>query len=241
MIHSAEDVLLDGAKRILVDANVLIAFFDQRHSFHSKVFARLNPVYLSGAEFYYVQPCLLEFKEYWRRKMITECLDLRISEGYHLYREFKKSFDYSKQVNSKRQQLYLNDTQLKELRGTLEKIAGGKGVHYWFELCNQALANTLTTLEAKLDSSKFEYAKFNDKNLFPIERKDQWPKWDTADLMQEKFGLASNDSAILNMVNGAQRIDSFISNDGDILFAIANGALNPEINTYTFLDVAPYR
>lgn len=51
MIHSAEGVLLDSAKRILVDSNILIAFFDTRHKLHDKVYSRLIPVYVAGAEF----------------------------------------------------------------------------------------------------------------------------------------------------------------------------------------------
>lgn len=56
----------------------------------------------------------------------------------------------------------------------------------------------------------------------------------------EKYGLASNDAAILNMVNGGQNIEGFISNDGDILFAAANQALG-NITTITFLSLNTYQ
>jgi predicted nucleic acid-binding protein len=241
MIHSAEDALLDGAKRILIDSNILIAFFDQRHTLHNKVFDRLAPVYISGSEFYYVQPCLLEFKEYWRRKMLTECIEHRLQQGYHLYRKFEKCFVDAQLKNLGKQQLYLNDSQIKELRATLENISQGKGIQYWFDLCHQALTDTVTTLEGHLATTNFVYAKFDDNNLFPLSLKSNWPKWQTADEMQEKYCLSSNDAAILNMTNGAYNIDSFISNDGDALFAIINGALSSHIQAYTFLDTSPYR
>lgn len=238
MIHSAEGVLLDSAKRILVDSNILIAFFDTRHKLHDKVYSRLIPVYVAGAEFYYVQPCLLEFKEYWRRKIMTECIELRIQENYYFYSEFRKCYNAAKEKNGS--DLYLKDYQVKALRATLENVAKGKGVQYWFDFCNQALTNTLSTLETNLAKTNFNYAKFDDGKLFPITLKAQWPKWQTADQMQEKYGLASSDAAILNMTNSAQGVDSFLTNDGDALFAVMNGALNAHINTYTFLDTSAY-
>jgi len=240
MIHSAQDALLDGAERVLVDSNVIIAFFDQRHKFHAQTHQRLTPVYLGGADFYYVQPCLLEFKEYWRRKKLTECIELRIKEGYYLYRKFKKAFNDFSEDNARRQHLYLSDRQLKDLRATLENVAAGKGVRYWLELCQQALVGTMSSLEASLAQTRFKYARFNDDDVFPLAKREEWPNWKDADVIQEKFGLAASDAAILNMTNGGSNIDALISNDGDMLFAVANGALRAPIDIYTFLDTSFY-
>lgn len=240
MIYNADDVLLDSAKHILVDSNILIAYFDKKHTFYKNTFKRLNPRYLNGANFYYVQPCLLEFKEYWRRKLITECIELQLSLGFYFYSKFKTTYLDFKTQNSKRNHLYLSDRQLKDLRLTLENVAAGKGLLLWFQLCTIALHGRLSKIETQLSSSSFIYSRFNDNYLFPISTKSTWPKWPDADLIQEKFGLASNDAAILNMANGANGIDSFISNDGDMLFAVSNGALNFNINTYTFLDTSNY-
>lgn len=134
MIYNTEDVLLDSAKHILVDSNILIAYFDKKHKFHIPTFERLNPIYLNGANFYYVQPCLLEFKEYWRKKLITECIDLQMTLGFNFYRKFKTEYVDFKSQNSNRNHLYLSDRQLKDLRSTLENIAAGKGLLYWFAL-----------------------------------------------------------------------------------------------------------
>ena len=240
MIYNAEDVLLDSAKHILVDSNILISYFDKKHKFHNDTYKRLSPIYLGGANFYYVQPCLLEFKEYWRRKLITECIELQMTLGFNFYRKFKTEYLDFKTQNSKRDHLYLNDRQLKDLRLTLENVAAGKGLLHWFQLCHLALSGHLSKIETQLSNTRFIYSHFNDNFLFPSSNKSKWPKWPGADLIQEKFGLASNDAAVLNMVNGAKGIDSFISNDGDMLFAISNGALNSNINTYTLLDRSNY-
>tara|TARA_B110001454_G_scaffold219057_1_gene249574 strand:- start:11097 stop:11822 length:726 start_codon:yes stop_codon:yes gene_type:complete len=236
MIYKAQDVLLDSAKRILVDSNIIVAYFDEKHKFHKEVFDRLNPVYLNGASFFYVQPCLLEFKEYWRRKKLTECIEEMIGKEFYFFREFRKLYNKFRTDNQNQGYEYLSDRQIKNLRGTLENIHNNKGLNFWFDLSNVALTGTLSNLENRLSKSKFIYAKFDDNNLFPISNKPNWPKWIDADLAQEKFCLAANDAAILNMTNNAFNIDSFISNDGDMLFAVSNGALKHQINTYTFLD-----
>lgn len=241
MILSSDDALFGTAKRVFVDANVVIAYFDKRHVFHKHVHSRLNPIYLEGADFFFVQPCLLELKEYWRRKMLSETIELQLQTDYRLYSKFEKAFVDFQSENKKRNQLYLTDFQIKALRELLENVAAGKGLKYWLMLCNQALKGKLAELERTLTSSNFIYAKFNDGNVFPIELQQQWPKWAEADLLQEKYGLASNDAAILNMMNGAQNIDAFVSNDGDMLFAVASGALKDSISTYTFLDSSPYQ
>jgi predicted nucleic acid-binding protein len=241
MIHSAEDVLLDSAKRVLVDANVIIAFFDIKHRFHQTVHSRLNPVYLLGADFYYVQPCLLELKEYWRRKKITECLDICLEEDYRLFHKFEKTLRDFRSDNVKRKSLYLKDWQLKDLRSTLENVAKGKGIAHWLSLCEKAMTGSMADLDEELKGSRFKYAKFGDGDVYPNENEAYWPKWEQADRIQEKFGLASNDAAILNMVNGAKDIDAFITNDGDMLFAIMNGALQVSLPVYTFLNTSPYQ
>lgn len=240
MIQSAEDVLLDSARRVLVDANIIIAFFDRRHSFHTKVHSRLNPVYLLGADFYFVQPCLLELKEYWRRKKITECLDMCLEENFKLFGEFEKALKKFRASNASNGDLYLSDWQLKQLRATLENVAHGRGIHHWLSLCKKAMDGSMAHLDEDLKSTRFKYAKKDDGDVYPKENETAWPKWETADQIQEKFGLASNDAAILNMVNGAKDIDAFITNDGDVLFAIMNGALTKDLPVYTFLDTSPY-
>lgn len=45
-------------------------------------------------------------------------------------------------------------------------------------------------------------------------------------LMIEKYGLGSNDAAILNMANYSS-ICGFVSNDGDMIFTINQGTYNP--------------
>ncbi len=241
MILSSDDALFGSAKRVLVDANIVIAYFDQKHVFHPKVHARLNPIYLAGADFFFVQPCLLELKEYWRRKMLSETIELQLSNGYRLFRKFETAYINFSVENRRRGHLYLNDYQLKKLREVLENIAAGKGIKYWLMLCGHALNGKLAQLEQDLTASNFKYAKFDDGDVFPLELKSKWPKWSAADLLQEKFGLASSDAAILNMTNGGRDVDAFVSNDGDVLFAVAGGALKNTIPTYTFLGTAPYQ
>lgn len=125
---------------------------------------------------------------------------------------------------------------IEKLRESLEQIAKGIGVDFWFALCKQALATEFSKLDKVLSNTNFIYAKFDDHNVYPVENKKLWPNWVAANSLMEKYGLASNDAAILNMVNGGNSIDGFLTNDGDLLFAIAKGGLNQNTKAYTFLN-----
>lgn len=233
MIISIHDPKIDTLKRFMVDANIAISYLDAKHALNSEVKKRLQDLYIEGATFYYSQPVLLEVKNYWRRKLLTECIEQHIQNGKRLFSKFEKKY------LEFRSNYPLNEYQLKLLRETLENIAKGKGVDFWFALCNQALGSQFGKLDQVLSQSNFKYAKFNDEDVFPLNQKSNWPEWESTDMLMEKYGLASNDAAILNMVNGGLNIEGFISNDGDILFAAAKSALGTipsipfsNLNTY---------
>jgi len=235
MICSAEDSSIDKCQRIMIDANIAIAYIDTSHKFHSQVKKRLQTLYANGAIFFYPQPVLLEVKDYWRRKLLTETIRTHISGGKRLYNKFEKLFKDFEEAN-KNEILY--DRQIKKLRETLEPIAKEKGVEFWFALCKQALNTEFSKLDIFLSTSSFKYAKFNDGDVYPKEDQSKWPNWDQAYGLMEKFGLGSSDAAILNMVNGGKAIDGFFTNDGDLLFAIAKDGLNPATKAATFLNIS---
>jgi len=232
MILSAYDPKVDSLSRLMIDANIAISYFDANHSLHGEVKKRIQKLFINGSTFYYSQPVFLELKNYWRRKLITECIEQHLTQGKRLYSKFEKQY---LEFKSKNTNPPLKEHQLKNLRETLENISKGKGVEFWFLLCDQALNGQFKQLDETLAQSNFIYAKFNDDDVYPSSLKSQWPQWITADAIMEKYGLASSDAAILNMVNSGQKIEGFISNDGDILFAAAKDAL-PSIPTITFLD-----
>lgn len=239
MILSAEDVALDGASKIMLDANIIIAYLDSKHKFHDKVRNRLTARYVEGANFYYTLPCILEVKNYWRRKFITETIEAHLQQGKKLFSRFQK--EYNKYRTSLlANQDYLNEFEIKCLRGTLEAVVGGKGLRFWFEFCDLALNEKIQQLDQTLLKINLKYSKFDDDDVFPLSNKNNWPSWDQCDQIIEKFGLASNDAAILNMANKGIGIDGFISNDGDMVFAIQNGALNSSVFGFTFLDPDDY-
>lgn len=232
MILSINDSKVDSLTRLMIDANIAISYFDLNHKFHAGVKKRIQSLFLNGSTFYYSQPVYLELKNYWRRKLITECIEQHLKQDKKLYSKFEKQYRDFKSNNLND---LLKEHQLKQLRETLENVSKGKGVEYWFLLCDQALRGQFDELDQTLAQSNFKYAKFGDDDVYPLNLKNQWPQWSGVDALMEKYGLASSDAAILNMVNGGQKIEGFISNDGDILFAAAKGALSA-IPVITFLD-----
>ena len=223
-------------KRVMLDSNILIVFLDYSHKFHELVRDKINKLFMQGANFYYCQPCLLELKNYWCRKRLTECINTRRQEGVYFFRKFEKLYlEFQKGHNSD-QAFQLRDHHVKELRKTLENIVKGKGVEFWFQLCRDALTDELAILESELNKIHIKYAKFNDNDVFPGAEKELWPKWTDADKIQESYGLSANDAAIVNMTNGGKEIDGFVSIYGDMLFASSNGAFKDGIDIFTFLN-----
>ncbi len=210
----------------MLDANVMIAYLDSGHKFHTITKRPLQAQYVDGAVFYYSQPVLLEVKEYWRRKLLTECIQTHLDLRKKLFAKFEKLF---LSYETKERKELLKDSQIKALRATLENVANDKGVELWFRLCHQALNSKFAELDRFLASASFRYAPFGDEDLYPASTKAAWPQWNGAYNLMEKFGLASMDAAILNMVNGAQGVDCFLSNDGDLHFAIKKGALKATV------------
>jgi predicted nucleic acid-binding protein len=233
MILVAIDNSIYTRKRMMLDSNVMIGYLDSKHKFHSQIKKRIQELFINGTTFFYPQPVLLEVKDYWRRKLFTETLRLHIGEGKRLYRKFEVLFiDFEKQNNG----AILSDWQIKKLRQVLEPIAKEKGIEFWFAFCKQSLGSEFEKLETFLNTTNFIYARFDDGDVYPSSTKGIWPSWESANALMEKFGLASNDAAILNMVNGGNGIDGFLTNDGDLLFAIAKGGLKETITPFTFLN-----
>lgn len=64
MFLPATDISIYNCKRIMIDANVAIAYFDVTHKFHLPIKKQIQKLYIDGAIFYYPQPVLLELKDY---------------------------------------------------------------------------------------------------------------------------------------------------------------------------------
>lgn len=247
MIFPAQTLLSESnhdTARIMFDANILIALLDRAHKNHEPVKQIIRHLYVCGAKLYYVQPCYLEILDYWRRKSLTEYLAIRVDSDDGLTGRFEKAYRYHleelKKHTGTRSDAYFQDYVIKDLRDHLLRVGGKNqrevGRRLWQGLCLKAFAQRFQSAQEALKIFGIVYAKFNDDDVFPLDLKSQWPSWENMIGLIERFGLASNDAAILNMVACGKDINALMSNDYDMMIAAESGALGGNINCFTMLD-----
>jgi predicted nucleic acid-binding protein len=204
-------------KRLMFDTNVIIPFLDKKHAESKDVEEELNRLYRLDINFYYSQPCLLEILNYWRIKWLyTACLTLK-RYAQNLPKQFYGIVTNAEtELISHKRTKYLYDHEVKNIRASLISRP-----ELWSRLVS-TIGGKMNLIETELIKINFQYAKFNSE-IYPVDDKANWPRWEIAYSFIEKYGLASNDAAILNMAN-YKTIDGFVSNDGDIEFAVSKGA-----------------
>jgi hypothetical protein len=193
-----------------------------------------------------VQPCYLEVLDYWRKKSITEFLQeataRRLYEGKFPARFLKdvatRLDDVEKRIRNGGDK-YLNDYEIKSLRSTCILSYQNKGRDFaarvWFELMKACMGDRLLTLVETLEKNRFTYARVGSGKLYPTDAEGGRPRWEDQRELIRKFGLASNDAAILNMVGFANGLEAYYSNDADQLLAISCEAIAKPTAIYTNL------
>ncbi len=246
-IESLENLCVSAKQsgfRVMFDANVLIALLDECHKYHEYAKKYVGDLYMSGSELFYVQPCYLEILDFWRRRSITKYLNLLFMDPNNsIPGRFSKAYKYHlsdlEKHSEGRSDKYFQDYVIKDLRDHLLRVGGKNhqetGRRLWVNLCKKALGERFQKVHQILNKLEIKYAKFGDENVFPLDSKSTWPTWDEMISLIEKFCLASNDAAILNMAAKGKDINAFVSNDYDVLLAINGGALPEHIRCFTWL------
>jgi predicted nucleic acid-binding protein len=207
-------------KVMMFDANIIIPYIDKKHDDSSDVEAELNRLYALDIDFYYSQPCLLEILNYWRIKWLFNACLLLKRNAHNLPKSFYGIISNAEtEFNTGTRDKYLYDHEVKKIRTALSSRP-----ELWARLIG-TLNGKMASIQTELKKINVTYAKFNSP-IYPLEDKDNWPKWETAYSFIEKYGLASNDAAILNMTV-YKTIHGFVSNDGDLEFAVTQGAYDP--------------
>jgi predicted nucleic acid-binding protein len=227
----------------MFDANVLVALLDAEHKNHRPIKALVRHLFIAEAKLYYVQPAYLEVLNFWRRKSFTEYLEEIHASGSTMPGRFERAYRFHVEELRKhaatRSDLYFQDYAIKDLRDHLLRVGGknqrevGRGL--WSDFCQKAFVDRFATANSILQSLRVTYAKFADQDVYPIEAKAEWPRWESAIALIERHCLASNDAAILNMAAGGTDITGFVSNDYDVLIAAEAGALPRTVTCYTLL------
>jgi len=208
-------------KILLLDANILIPFLDQKYAdqeHRDEIVDELARLVSLDIDLIYPQPCYLEILNYFRGKWIYMACERLVR-----YQPRLVPFQVGGILKAAEQRRlasdhdrYLYDSEIKTIRNlTYSKGNLWKGI-------SSAVSGQILKLEKELTKSKIHYAKF-DSIYYPLADKSNWPKWDGMHKLIEDHLLGSSDAAILNMAKYST-IDGFISNDSDLSIAASNGA-----------------
>ncbi len=204
-------------KVLMLDANIIIPYLDKKHADTKETEEELKRLREIGISFYYSQPCFLELLNYWRIKWLFNACILLKKNVPHLHKKFYGIVSNAEtEFHNGDRNKYLYDHEVKQIRSLLSSRP-----ELWARLIT-TLNGKMASLIADLTKINVIYAKFNSE-IYPLTDKDNWPKWERAYQFIERYGLASNDAAILNMAI-YPTIDGFVSNDGDMEFAVKQGA-----------------
>jgi predicted nucleic acid-binding protein len=231
---------------IVIDSNILIAYFDEVHSDHDEAVTFLNELdNKADAMFYTTVTTKSKFLDYHRKRFLTEGLIALVRELSDLIkistkskvkiqnilnlrdnrlRKEEKKFQETQEFNSYVN--YFTDNEIKDIKRSfrardIEDEAG------WLQICMVFIGKKLSGLEKRLDEF-CEYLTTRDKkqkeNIFIVKEVD----WKRATSISSETGMAYSDSMILNMAL-ATNIQNIATLDFDVVYAGAVSASNKKV------------
>ncbi|MBL7716359.1 MAG: hypothetical protein JNL01_12910 [Bdellovibrionales bacterium] len=231
---------------LVVDSNIIIAYFDEAHSLHEKVVEFLDDLdEIANITLYTTVTTKSEFLEYHRRRLLTEALvsiadgevDVPISEssrakiytikGRRNLRESQEEkraaetgdLDFDINVS------YFNDKEIKDIKKAFRArdIPNETG---WLKICEVYLKSKLVELETEIDSfcTYLSPHKESQKSLFV--KPDV--EWTEATRLCGTTGTGYSDALILNMLLHTN-INYLVSMDFDLVYAAAVDAKNKTV------------
>lgn len=240
-----KDVSDNQKINIIIDSNILIAYFDEVHSDHEDAMSFLKGLdQKADVTFYTTVTTKSEFLDYHRKRFLTEgliglvrelsskvkiptvafakidnTLTLRDNRLRREDKKFSETNEFNALIN------YFTDNELKKIKKTFRAgdVDEEKG---WLHLCKLFLGNKLADLESHLDEF-CSYLTTRDKtqsDLFVVKEVD----WKKATAISSETGMGYSDSMILNMAL-ATNIKNIATLDYDIVYAGAVSASNKTI------------
>ena len=215
----------DKFKTLMMDANIIIPLLDFDYpdkELRNEIVSEVARLITLDIQLIYSQPCYLEILNYFRNKWIFKACQ-RMVQYQHSGTHSIKGIIFGAETRRKagNDDRYLFDNEVKKIR-----LALSTNPKVWTGI-TIATRGKIKILETELNKLKIDYANFGSK-YYPMADKPNWPTWAGMHSMIENYLLASNDAAILNMVNYSS-IDGIISNDTDLEFAVTQGAIGTKV------------
>lgn len=115
----------------------------------------------------------------------------------------------------------LDEQQIKIIRDWC--LAKPEGINVWHQFTQDALYGEFYKLEKALENMGITYVSYD--HAIYATPKGSRPQWQSAYALMEKYGLSSNDAAILNMCSTATGLDGIVTSDRDFCSAIEADAI----------------
>lgn len=237
----------EGQKvNLVVDSNLLIAYFDEVHSNHESAKTFLDGLdNKADVTFYTTVTTKSEFLDYQRRRFLTEGIVSLVQENKEKFRitpnatakinsfrgirdtRLKKEEAKDKDLEDFDSSLnYFRDGELKEIKKAFRArdVEPEKG---WLTVCKTFLGTKLSEQEKLLDEF-CKYLTTRDKEqkekIFIVPEVD----WNKATAISAETGMGYSDSMILNMTLSTN-IENIATLDFDVIYAGAVSAFNKNI------------
>lgn len=215
----------DKIKVLMMDANILIPLLDFDYpdkELRKEIVLEISRLISLDIKLIYTQPCYLEILNYFRNKWIFKACQRMVQYQHAGAKQIRGIIIAAENRRmTGEDDRYLYDNEVKKIR-----LAFSLNTKVWSGI-TIATRGKIKLLEDELKKIQISYAKF-DSVYYPLADKSNWPNWSGMHAMIENYLLASNDAAILNMVN-YKSIDGIISNDSDLEFAVKQGAIGSKV------------
>lgn len=227
---------------VVIDSNILIAFFDEVHSNNELVRSFLSELdTTTDVTFFTTVTTKSEFLDYARRRHLTEGLYELIEDNQKKKNQLipsafqainkckmrarKRQSDEEKKVKEDIDHFdsrvcYFYDSDLKEIKKSFRARDVQKELG-WLSVCEKFLAEKLAQEEYLLDEM-CEYLsphREEQKELFNNTKID----WKKATHLSSKTGMGYSDALILNMFSET-RMDYLLTLDYDLIYAVSISA-----------------
>lgn len=217
------NVTIPDGKVVLLDSSVLIEICDLDHpDYRNRIRFFEQLIQKKNMQFRFVLATRLYVRDILRRRFLTDFLKAHIRRQVG-YNSVTASFDelvsrciLNCQTDASGLSL-LSDSDLSVIREhcfrsfpTLEE-----GIRQWQFICQIALGKKLEIVAERLSAMNIKYVELKDLGVdSDHSRKPQWKKQEQLML---QYGLNSSDTAIVSLVEAADRIFGLLSNAHDLI------------------------
>lgn len=234
------NVTITDGKVVLIDSDVLIELCDLDHpDYRSRLRFFSQLIEEKNVQFRFVLATRLYVRDFLRRRFLTDFLKAHVSRqvglnsGTSSFEQLVSDRVIRCQTDSSGLSV-LSDSDLSVIRGhcfrsfpTLEE-----GIRKWQFICQIALGKKLEIVAERLAALNIKYVEL--KDLGVDNKQSRGPQWKKQEQLMVQYGLNSSDTAIVALLEAADRIYGILSNANDLLELLQLRGHLKDLHCFTF-------